>query len=254
MVTRAHLALALALCALACTPILTDGRYSCADGGACPPGWQCVADRCRAMPGAALRTPCESSAECESGACTIDVPGSRAGYCTIACEEDADCNELGDVRCVASRCLVDCESRSDCPAGSDCQLPHEPMTDPPVAGSCAAVSGSAYDGSDGCMNNMECQPPAFCLGDSSLATLGVCSMWCTVDDNCPDGACVTLFDPPDVEPIRHCLRSCFGPMGGSVCTGGLICGRLGAGGPMGEVCIPPEWEGRSLPLPGPPSM
>lgn len=238
------------LLAAGCTPILMDGAYSCEDG-VCPPGWMCRSDeRCYAMR-ARLGVPCQDDGECDSGACSAAVPGSSAGYCTLECTADADCNDLGGgARCVLSRCLEGCSDRSECPSGNECQMPHQPRTMPPSGGSCAAIDDPAFTGATGCAVFEECQPPGFCIAsdDPSVGTVGVCSMWCNDDSNCAGGRCVALLEEPSGNPVRHCLLECFP---GTECASPLRCGRLlGEGAPPGSVCIPEAWDGRTLPLPG----
>lgn len=248
---------ALLLLVSSCTPTLVDGAYTCEDG-VCPPGWTCFEDRCRLLEGDPLLEVCDAASDCATEACTIDVPGSSAGYCTYACESDADCNDLptdhGAPRCVASRCLMACTTGTDCPSGSSCQFPHEPETPPPDHGVCSAVDDAAFDGSTGCAEFRDCMPPAFCLASDNPAvgTVGVCSMWCERAEHCPGGTCVDLLVGAESMPIRHCLRECFPTQGPDACRGGLVCGRLGAGGPPGQHCIPEDWVGQDLPLPGAP--
>jgi hypothetical protein len=249
MVRRAAL-LVLALQALGCTPQLASGSYDCTDGGSCPPGWFCRSDgRCHDSL-LHIEDRCTGDEDCSSDICSIDVRGSSAGYCTLGCEDDADCNDLdGSQRCVDGHCLVSCEE--ECPAGTQCQIPHVAMTVPPMEASCAMIDDPAYNGQSGCSNFLDCEPPGFCLGtnDASIGSDGVCSMWCTNDDHCAGGFCVTILESPDRDPIRHCLYACF--PGQEPCMRGLECGRLlGDDAPPGEVCIPPSWAGRTLPLPG----
>jgi hypothetical protein len=129
-------------------------------------------------------------------------------------------------------------------------MPHQPAHDLPEHGACIDLQDDSIAGGVGCESLDACRGPGFCHAadgtETDLGDLGVCSMWCVDDGNCPSGHCVPLYGEISQDMLGVCLRECFPRM--DDCTGGLECGSLM--GVQGMVCIPPAWNDMTVPLNG----
>jgi hypothetical protein len=244
---NAKLALSIAMLIAGCQPALDEGIYSCDVGeiDGCPPGWHCRSDGLCYSSAAPLLDPCAADSECASGFCALSPdPMASGGYCSSECDDTRECGGLSpDALCIQERCLDGCERAADCPSGTGCYFAHQAMRMPPREGTCFALEDTNLFGTRPCMPRMNCPPPAFCIVSPEVAQVGVCGMLCTTDEHCPSGTeCVrVLLD------AALCLSTC--ESADPHCGNGLTCD--GFEGEPGTYCMPPEWSGRSLPLPGP---
>lgn len=215
----------------------------------CPDGWGCSGDGICIRPGEnQIGTSCEDYGDCTSAVsnpyqydlCLIEdspmspsvdqAPVMEEGYCTLYCQEDADCaegsrcTEPGDLfddrgRTIAPFCVRGCEDDSDCPRqGDGCyDVNHDGQRECWPRGSGPAT----YD--EPCQWGSECGGVgeyAVCRfqGDDEQ---GRCSQYCGRDpEGCPGGyACHFEIDGWG-QFISTCVRECDDD---SDCAPGMEC-------------------------------
>ena len=235
---------------LACEASLEEGVYGCVTGE-CPPNWSCRADGlCYRAAGPPRSCNITSAAgACPEGRlCTVGPDRSVVdGVCVATCNADEDCPRPTDAPpnvCVDGACLPGCDSGEDCFGPAGCHViadgPGGPDNPGPIA--CYRVENEQYNARHGC-TSMDCGTPAFCVRHDEYGMLGVCSIRCTTDTECPlNSMCAEVF-----QNYRHCVAPCRED---SECFDGLVCGNERGEGSR-RVCLPPEWVGL-LPLPPPP--
>lgn len=189
-----------------CSPTLRDGYYACSGAGVgdCPPGYLCVAGRCRTGRGTECRydyeceQPCTDDA-CDNGFCSHEPSTAEDGQ---YCDDDQVCNGTGT--CMAGACIQDgiapcdpCDVTTGCStcgqvtqaccAGDIC---FEGQCNGGTCESCGGAQGDpcCFDGS--CSSGLTC--------DMQSSTCQPCG---TVDQLC----CFDRFGVPlGGEPVEQC--------------------------------------------------
>lgn len=141
------LALGLVVLAGCYRPNIEDGAFLCGEGGACPAGFTCRANRCHNM-GPGGNAMCVGPLLCSPAATAPPV-------CDPVCQSGCGCNE---------KC-----------------------TNPKGTNTCAPAAGSSLEAYETCDAEGEdrCRPGSVCLPEVQERCQAHCYRFCRTDDDCP---------------------------------------------------------------------
>lgn len=237
-------------CDAACT---LDPVTSCvSDDGCCPAGCDLTQDNdCRYATGEA----CTSADECAGEFCILNT-GWVDGYCTGACDVDADCGPDG--HCNGRACVATCTSNNDCRPGYECSDFFNDGTTVCAPATTYVMPGGACTSDDMCATTYF---GATCLAPDDGFADGYCVVGCEVDADCPGasfcastdtgGVCVPTCNATSCRDGYACFdylntfRNTCGPAATGTGTVGAACDVLQdcAGGTEGFCIESTDWVG-----------
>ena len=260
----------LPLALMSCQAKIPEGRFLCDTDSDCPSLWTCAQDkRCYSSDDESMiiggasssggndssgdglieLAGCSSAETCETGSCLKGLYASAdSGYCSEGCSTLADCQGLFTTPAVCGwgACVPACGSSAGCESPQQCLAIEDGVTMGRFG--CFEPASDALLGINSCtpLEPSTCATPAACLAQLAIDSAGVCSVRCQLGDACPGFArCVRAIAGPD-ETVGHCFHRCDNK---TICGEGLTCDSLDGGT---DICVPPGWIGKNIPLPAPP--